>query len=102
MSRVIVLPKGLAEVRIEVLDFSPFLPVGVTVTSAAAVCTVYSGVDASPGSVIASTTVLTPNVSVKLQGGVLGCIYSVIVSAACSDTQIRNLAFYLAVVPDLV
>jgi hypothetical protein len=102
-SRVLIPPKGLAETRTDLIDFSPFLLVGQAVASVVGTCTVYSGTDASPGAVLSSVTLSgTTGALVKTTGGVLGVIYQVRVDATTgSPAGVLSIVFFLAVVPDL-
>jgi len=100
--RVLIPPKLAAETRTEPIDFSPFLLTGQSISSAIATCTVYSGTDAAPSSVIGSVGVVSPLVNVKLTGGVLGVIYQIRVDATLAAAAgVLSISFYLAIIPDV-
>lgn len=94
--------KLLSETRTDTFDLSSDLIVGQTITGASGVCSVYSGTDASPGSVLASVTTSSPNVSATVTGGVLGVIYQVRLDiTTTAPTNTLSIPYFLAVVPDL-
>lgn len=99
MPRVVQPPKFATETRLDALDFSPFLPSGVTVSSAVAVVQVWSGIDLVP-TLVATPVAATPFVNNTITGGVLGVIYIVTVRATLSNGEIIPLSYYLAVIPD--
>ena len=102
MSRVVVPPKLVSETRTDVFDYSPYLPVSVTLVSATATISVYSGIDSSPSSVLSSVSVsASPYASVKVTGGVAGVIYQVNVLGTLSDAELIPLTYFLAVIPDV-
>lgn len=81
-------------------DFPFTLPVGATITSQACSVETYSGIDASPSSLISgSCTASGSTVSQKLTAGTAGVTYLVTATATLSDGQVLQLAGLLAVVP---
>ena len=102
MARILVPPKLAGETRTDVVDFSPWLAVGQSITGAAVSVSVYSGVDSTPSVVFSSVSVATPLVSVVVTGGVLGVIYAVTVSATTAGpTGLLQATYYLAIIPDV-
>ena len=99
VSRVSIPPKYVTETRGDRLDFSPFLQAGVTVASAVAVVTVWSGTDPTP-TLVVTPVAASPIVTATCSGGVLGVIYYITVRATLSSGEIIPLSYYLAVVPD--
>lgn len=83
-------------------DFSSLLLNGDSVTSATVAATVYSGVDASPSSLINGAATISGNVvSQSITGGVLGVLYELACTALTAQSQTLKLVGCLAVVPDL-
>lgn len=81
-------------------DFTSQLPSGTTISSSSVAAAVYSGVDASPSSIIsgsssASGAVVTQNIT----AGVAGVIYFLTCTAITSGGLTLQLAGYLAVLP---
>ena len=101
MSRVIVPPKLVSETRIDTVDFSPFLPVGVTLSSVVASIVVYSGVDSTPSAVLTGAAVAGSTVNVTTTGGVLGVIYALSLVATFSNAAGRTISYFLAIIPDV-
>lgn len=82
-------------------NFGTRLAVGETISSASTTCTVYSGTDASPSSVISgSTTISGSQVTQKVTGGTLGVTYKLVCTANTSASQVLLLAAFLVIVPD--
>jgi len=102
VSRCQILPKFAGEIRNQTFDFISSLAASETISTQVTTCTVYSGVDASPSSVImgaatASGTIVTQ----KIGGGVAGVIYELLCKITTSAGQTLELSGYLAIVPDL-
>ena len=85
-------------------DFTSAVANSETVSSAVCTASVYSGTDASPSSVIFSTSTVQNSYQVlqKVTGGVSGVIYKILCTATTSLGSILEQAGYLAVIPDLV
>lgn len=102
MSRVIIQPKFTGEIRNQTFDFISSLATAETISTQVVTCTVYSGVDPSPSSVImgaatASGTIVTQ----KIGGGVAGVVYELRCTVTTSVGQTLQLTGYLAIVPEL-
>lgn len=101
MSRVVFPGKLIGETLQCVFDFGSRLAVGETISSATASCSVYSGVDASPSSVLSgSTSISGTKVTQKVTAGTLGVTYKLICTTITSTSQHLQLSGYLVIVPD--
>lgn len=90
--------KTTNETRQLTFDFSSYLGVGETVSSAVASCVVWSGTDASPSSVLSGAASLaTPLVNQLVTGGIAGVIYIIQMVGTTSAGQILTISGYLAV-----
>jgi hypothetical protein len=103
MSRVTFPPKLVGETVNLTFDFISRLGSSETISTQSTTCTVYSGVDASPSSVIsgaasASGTVVTQGIT----GGVAGVIYSLKCTITTSLTQTLSMTGMLAVLADQI
>jgi hypothetical protein len=103
MNRVVIPPKRLGEtVILNPWNFISLLGVSETISSATVTATVYSGVDAAPGSMISGAATISGSVvSQKIVGGVVGVVYELLCAAVTSAGQTLQLAGYFAVIPDL-
>lgn len=95
-------PKASGDTRREVFDFISKLSSGETISGVPVVtCTVWSGVDASPSSVVSGyATASGAKVTQTLTGGVAGVIYKLVCTAVTSLGQTLTLTGYLAVIGD--
>lgn len=103
-NRVILPPKRAGEtVLYPQFDFlSLFASSTDAISSILSVtASVYSGIDANPQAIIASSSFLGSIVSVLIQAGVLGVIYEIAVKVALTSGQSPILCGYLAIPPDL-
>lgn len=101
MSRVTLNCKVVNETRKETFDFTSRLAIGETISSATVTCTVYSGTDATPSSVISGVaTISGTKVTQLVTAGVLGVIYLLTCAATTSAGQILELQAFLPIVPD--
>ena len=83
-------------------DFLSDLAVSETLSTATVTISVYSGTDASPGSMISGAASISGSqVSQKLTGGVLGVIYEALCTVTTSLGQTLEQSSFIAVVPDL-
>lgn len=103
MIQVFFQPKLVGETFLAKFDFASRLDVGVTISTAVVTCTVYSGTDASPSSMISgadstSGTIITQAIT----GGTLGVVYYLLCTITTSDSQTLLAAGFLAVVPNVV
>ena len=101
MSRIVLQPKPVGESRFEIFDFISKLGVGETISSQVVTCTVVSGVDPSPSSMISgsATVVNTTQVQQLIQGGVLGVMYDLLATITTSLGQTLDIAAYYSVIP---
>lgn len=100
--RVILPAKKLGETIILAIDFISKLAPAETLISAVCTCTVYTGTDLFPATVISGTPTISGSVVNQLvTAGILGTIYAILVKATTSLGQIIELSGYLAIVPDL-
>lgn len=100
-TRVIFDPKRQSDTVILPFDFSPYLGVGETISSPVITASVWSGVDASPSSILSgSTTTSGSIVTTRVLAGVTGVIYVVKCTVNTSLSQVRSLVGLLAVIPD--
>lgn len=92
-------PKYIAENPQLPFNFLSVLPAGITLVSAVATCTVASGVDVSPSSLIGAATVVSPiaYVPTVLGAGTAGVIYNIAVVGLASNGKYYLLNGNLAV-----
>lgn len=100
-TRVILDPKRVSSVQNYPFDFISQLAFGETISTQVVTATVWSGVDASPSSIIsgsasASGTIVTQ----KITGGVSGVIYLLKCSITTSLGQTLILEGLLAILPE--
>ena len=99
---MILSPKKLGETVLVPMDFISRLGVGEIILTAAVTCSVYSGTDPSPSSMISgSATVNGTVVEQSVTGGVLGTIYELLYTVTTSANQILELSGYFTVETDL-
>lgn len=80
-------------------DFGFILPVGESITGATITPSVFSGVDASPSSMVASpATISGTTVTQDITVGELGVIYDMVATITTSDTHVYTRTSRLAVV----
>ena len=94
--------KLVGETRAYTFDFTSKMTVGSTISTQSVAASVYSGVDASPSSIVtgsasASGTVVTQ----KITAGTSGVMYELLCTITTSDSLTLSLVGILAVVPDL-
>lgn len=96
---ILVMPKYYSEGPVIPVNFLSRLPTGVTLSSAVATCTVISGTDASPSSLIGSATVSSPIASVPtvVNAGTAGVLYNIAVVGLGSDGKYYTINLTLAV-----
>lgn len=96
-----VLPSKLStETQNIQFDFTSMLAVSETISSQAVVCTVYSGTDASPSSVISgAATASGPRVSQLVTAGTVGVIYLLTCTVTTSAGQTLQITAKLAIAP---
>ncbi len=101
MSRVTFLPKLQGENQTLSFDFTSRMGVGETLSSATVTCTVYSGVDSNPSTMLVGIPSTSGNiVSQHVASGVTGVTYYLLCTAVTSGLQTLKLGGYLAVTPD--
>jgi hypothetical protein len=102
VNRVIFPGKRAGETIFLLFDYTSQLAVGETISSAVVTASVYSGIDASPSSIISgSASISGPVVSQKITAGVLGVIYELLCAATTSTGEVIDLCGALAIIPDL-
>jgi hypothetical protein len=80
------------------IDFTAQMAPAETISTQVCTCSVYSGVDGSPGSVISgAATVSGQKVLQNVTGGVVGVVYNILCSITTSLGQTLQIAGYLAV-----
>ena len=94
--RIQVPPKLVSEVRATLIDFSPLLAAGGTITAATVSVSVYSGVDPAPPTFTAAFS--SPIVTVTESAGLVGVIYEVLVYATVGALSLPA-SYFLAVIP---
>lgn len=102
MSGMILLEtKRSTETKRYSFDFLSQLAPGETLLAGSCTVSVWSGVDSSPQSIRSgSPTISGSIVNQKFTAGVVGVIYSVVVSAITSQSQTLTLQGYLAISND--
>lgn len=100
--RAVIEPKFVSEIRNQTFDFTSQLATSETISTKTVVCTVYSGTDASPSSVVFGAASSSGAVVTQIiTGGVSGVIYELACTITTSGGQTLKQAGYLAVIPDL-
>lgn len=79
-------------------SFLSMLPLNVSISSAAVQCTVVSGVDPSPSSVVGTPAIVGSGVRIPVTAGVIGVIYNIRVLATGSDSKVYEVTGKLAVI----
>jgi hypothetical protein len=94
-------PKTVLESRLERIDLSSYRQVNQSYGTPVATISVYSGVDASPSSVLGTPIVSSDTLQVPESGGVAGTIYQINVSVPLtSPSETLSIVYFLAVVPN--
>lgn len=102
MNRLIFPPKRQGETANYEFDFLSSLAIGETISTQSVAASVFTGVDASPSSIISgSATASGSIVTQKLTAGVVGVVYTLICTITTSASQTLQLAAYLYVEPTL-
>jgi hypothetical protein len=84
----------------QVFDFTSNLAIGETISTATCTCTVFSGIDGSPSSVInGAASISGTQVTQSLTGGVVGVIYNIQCSVTTSTSQTLQMQGLLAIIP---
>jgi hypothetical protein len=100
--RVILNPKKQGETIPEAFNFISSLGAGETIASAVCTCTVYSGTDPHPSSLIDGATSISGTVATQgITGGIVGVMYELLMTATTSLGNIIEISAYLAIEPDL-
>lgn len=98
MSQIILPTKATAEQKGIVFDFISLLAVGETISTKVVACTVLSGVDANPSSLImGAATSSGTRVTQLVGGGVAGVTYVLTCTITTSSNQMLSLSGYLTV-----
>lgn len=94
--------KLLGESKLYTQDFADVLAVGVTISTKTVTASTYSGIDASPSSIVSGSATSSGSiVSQMLTAGTLGVIYKLLWAITTSDSQTLQKATLLAVVQDI-
>lgn len=101
MDRVQGPTKAVGETISFPFDFTSKLASGETISAQSVSIKVYSGVDASPGSVLGSLSASGAIVTQVLTAGVAGVLYELQCKATTSLSNVYALSTVLAVIPDL-
>ena len=100
--RVVQNPKLVSDTLNYQFDFTSRLSVGETITTQTVTASVYSGVDASPSSIVSGSATQSGAVVTQLiTGGVGGVVYELKCAITTSLGQTPILSSYLVVIPDL-
>lgn len=102
VNRIVLPPKRQGETLNVEFDFLSQLAVGETISTKSTICSVFTGVDASPSSMINgaatnSGTIVTQSIT----GGTVGVVYILVCTITTSASQTIKIAAYLYVEPDL-
>lgn len=92
-------PKFASEDMKITVDFSNEMIAGSTISSFTCTAAVYSGVDASPSSIVSTTFISGQTVTVLIVDGVEGCTYLLTLTVVTSDSQTRTKQGFLAITP---
>lgn len=95
-------PKYTGSTELVKFDFTSDLASGETISTKSVACTVYSGTDASPSSMVSgSATSSGAIVTQKITGGTVGVVYELLCTITTSLGQTLTKPGFLAVIPDL-
>ena len=102
MSRVILDPKHVSEVRNYTFDFTSKLAVLETISTQIVAVSVYSGTDATPSTIINGPATASGNiVTQSFKAGVIGPVYEAFCTITTSLGQTLTLSAFFVVIPDL-
>ena len=100
MGQAIFPAKLSTETHLLTFDFSNDLPAGVTISTQVVTAAVYSGVDASPSSIISgSASDSSQTVTQLVTGGVSGTTYLLTCAITTSDSQAHAKQGFLSILP---
>lgn len=103
MPKVILPQKNPADVMLAVFDFSSYVEiVGTTISSAAVTCSVYSGTDLTPSTMVGATTISGYRVTVPINGGTSGNMYSLSCAATYNTGLVQTLTGFLSILPGVL
>lgn len=99
MSLLVLPAKSQAEDIPVTFNFLDQLVFGEVITGATITAVVYSGLDPNPSAIIADVPVIaTPLVTVPIQNGVVGVIYTIVCTVVGSGTHVYTQEGRLAVI----
>jgi len=102
MNRVIFLPKRQGETSNYEFDFLSSLAISEAISTQSVAASVFTGVDASPSSIISGSASASGSiVTQKITGGTVGVVYTLVCTITTSAGQTLQLAAYLYVEPTL-
>lgn len=94
-------PKRVVEVVPAIFDFSEDLLSGETISTATCTVSVFTGVDSSPSSLLYQTvTVIGDTCEQKIQQGLPGVIYSILMAVTTSSLRVIEQVMRIAILPD--
>jgi methylmalonyl-CoA mutase cobalamin-binding subunit len=100
MSQAIFPAKLSTETHLLTFDFSNDLPAAVTISTQVVTAAVYSGVDASPSSLISGSASDSAQIVTQLvTGGVSGTTYLLTCTITTSDSQTHAKQGFLTIIP---
>ena len=95
-------PKLQGETVTKTFEFVSALAAGETISTQSVTCTVWSGVDSSPSSMISgSASASGTTVTQKITGGVVGVVYYLLCTITTSSGQTLQSAGFLAVITNV-
>ena len=102
MNRVTLPPKRQGETVNYEFDFLSLLAPGETISTKVTTSEVFTGVDATPSSMINGAASNSGSiVTQSITGGTVGVVYIIVCTVTTSASQTLKLAGYLYVEPDL-
>jgi hypothetical protein len=102
MSRIILKAKVVGTSENRTFDFTSQLATGETISTQSVACSVFTGVDASPSSMISGAASHSGAIVTQLIiGGVAGVIYELVCTVTTSLGQTLKLTGYLAAINPL-
>lgn len=100
MSHIVLDSKQSGSTEPREFPFTSRLAIGETISSATVTAAVYSGVDASPSSILSGAASISGGIVTQtITGGTVGVIYSLSCAATTSLSNVLVLTAFLAVIP---
>lgn len=95
----ITAPKLVSEDAKVIADFTNVMIASSTISSYTVTAVVYSGIDASPSSIVSTLAISGQTIVATIIDGVEGCTYLLTFTATTSDSQVRVKQTYLSILP---